>query len=608
MVKTLKTIYALLSPADRRRGAVVLALMFANASFALLGVGAILPFLTLAMDPAAVTRSTVLNWAYVNSGIQTIPDFLMVLGGVILALIVIMNVIAALELWADMRFVYGFAQSLSLRLMEQYLSRPYEFFLTRNTSELSKNVLSEIQELIGGVLKPGTVLLSRGVLALSLTILLIVIQPVITLSAMAVLGAAYLVVYSLINQRLVRLGRKRVETNSARYKVNAEAFGGLKEVKTLGREEFFLRRYDTVSRQHADHVTRSKVYPRLPLFLVESIAFGGFMAALLVLLGTGYEMTQVVPVLGFFAVAATRLLPGFQEILGSLANFRFNEHLLQKLHHELVEARVEPIRTVAADSLGPMPFVHRVRLEHIGFRYEGGSRDVIRDLTLEIPKNTSVALVGTTGAGKTTLVDIVLGLLAPHRGRVVVDDTPLQADNVIAWRRKVGYVPQDVFLTDDTIRRNIAFGLDDDRIDQGAVESAASVAHIHDFIVKELPHGYETVIGERGVRLSGGQRQRLGIARALYHDPEFLVLDEATSDIDNITEEYITEAIQNLAGRKTLLIVAHRLGTVKRCDRICVLDGGSIVAAGTFGELSATNAGFKRMIQGLRLEPVDATG
>lgn len=606
MLKTLRTIYALLSPKDRRRAGVVVALMLANACFALLGVGSILPFLTIAMDPAAVQQSQILNWAYVQSGLQTVPEFVMALGLVVLGLIVVMNVFAALELWVDMRFIYGFAQSLSLRLMGRYLSRPYEFFLTRNTADLSKNVLSEIQELVGGVLKPGTTLLSRGAVAVSLTVLLIVMQPLVMLSAMAVLGTAYAIVYAVINQRLARLGKLRVEANTARYKLNAEAFGGLKEIKTLGREAYFLQQYDAVSLKHADYVTKSKVYPRLPLFLVETIAFGGFMATFLILLASGYEMARVVPVLGFFAVAATRLLPSFQEILGSLANFRFNEHLLQKFHHDLLESHAESAPSVV--EVRSLPFERRVRLEGVGFRYESASTDVIRDLTLDIPKNSSVALVGTTGAGKTTLVDIVLGLLEPRSGRVLVDDTPLQADNVRAWRRRIGYVPQDVFLTDDTITRNIALGLFDHEIDLAAVERAASVAHIHDFIVKELPARYGTVIGERGIRFSGGQRQRLGIARALYNDPEFLVLDEATSDIDNITEEYITDAIQSLAGKKTLLVVAHRLGTVKRCDRICVLDNGEIIASGTFDELAASNPVFQRMIKGMHREPAAAIG
>jgi len=606
--KTLKTMYALLSPRDRRRAGLVLVLMLATASFALLGVGSILPFLTLAMDPTAVQRSSMLNWIYLRSGVETVPDFVMVLGVATLTLIVLMNVVAALALWIEMRFINGATHSISVRLLEQYLSRPYDFFLTQNTTDLSKNVLNEVDQLVGGVLRSATVLLSRGLVAAALITLLLLIQPMVTLAAMGALGILHAIGYSAIHRRLTVLGKKRLDTNTGRYKFVAEAFGGLKEVKTLGREAFFIDQYAGVSKKNSDYVTASRVYPRLPLFLIESLAFGGFMAGVLVLMASGNTMADVIPVLGLFAIAATRLLPGFQEILSSLASFRFNEHLLQKLYSDLVETRVETVTSQAAGPQVPLAFERHIRLEHVGFRYDGTDRNVIGDLTLEIPKNSSLALVGTTGAGKTTLVDIVLGLLVPTSGRVVVDDTVLGVDNASAWRRKIGYVPQDVFLTDDTIMRNIAFGLHDAQIDRAAVEKAASIAHIHDFIVSELPEGYATVVGERGVRLSGGQRQRLGIARALCHDPELLVLDEATSDIDNITEGHITEAIQNLAGKKTLLIVAHRLGTVKRCDRICVLDNGEIIASGTFDELAASNPVFQKMIQGMRREPAGAVG
>ena len=606
MGKTLRITYALLSPSLRRRAGVVLSLMIATACFEVLGVGSILPFLTVAMDPTAVQRNAVMNWAYESSGV-TLSDFILLIGVAILVLIVMMNGVAALALWTQKRFIYSFANALSTRLMERYLLWPYEAFLTRNTSELSKNVLNETYEVLSGILKPGTALLARGFVVISLVVLLIVLQPLITLLTMAVFGGAYVIVYSVIKHRLGRLGRKRVDVNTLRYKLNAEAFGGLKEVKALGREEFFVRRYAAVSTKYASYQATSKIYSQLPRFLIETLAFGGLMAGFVVLMATGYDMTDVVPLMGLFAFAATRLLPGFQEILAALASFRFNEHLLGKLHEDLVQDGGRS-RTPPTGEERTLVFECRVRLDHVRFRYPGSEKDVIRDLTLEIPKNSSVALVGTTGSGKTTIADITLGLLEPQQGSLVVDDMQVTANNVAAWRGKVGYVQQDVFLSDDTIARNIAFGIDDRVIDPAAVERAAAMAHIHEFIVNELPNGYGTVIGERGVRLSGGQRQRLGIARALYLDPELLVLDEATSDIDNITEECITEAIQSLARKKTLIVVAHRLATIRRCDRICVLDAGEIVASGTFDELAVDNRLFQRMIHGMRLESVDAIG
>jgi ATP-binding cassette, subfamily B, bacterial PglK len=234
-----------------------------------------------------------------------------------------------------------------------------------------------------------------------------------------------------------------------------------------------------------------------------------------------------------------------------------------------------------------------LRLNGVRFRYPDTTKDVIKDVSLEVPKNSSVAVVGMTGVGKTTLVDIIMGLLSPDDGTITVDDQQIKPENIIAWRKLIGYVPQEVFLSDDTVARNIAYAINDAEIDRAAVETAARIAHIHEFITSELPEAYETVIGERGVRLSGGQRQRLGIARALYHDPQVLVLDEATSDIDNVTEAHITDAIQSLAGTKTIVVVAHRLATIRRCDRIVLIEDGRIVASGTYDELLLTSVGFR---------------
>ena len=335
------------------------------------------------------------------------------------------------------------------------------------------------------------------------------------------------------------------------------------------------------------------------------MVFGAFTVSFIFLVGSGRSLSEVVPLMGFFAFAAIRLMPGFQGILSALAHFRFHEHMLFEIHSDLTQTDGrDRLLATPREQVPALRFDHHITVERVRFRYAGAGKDVIPDLTLEISKNSSVALVGSTGAGKTTIADIVLGLLAPQEGSVSVDGTPITAETVTAWRKNVGYVPQDVFLIDDTVTKNIAYGVDRKEIDREAVETAAKIAHIHEFIVSELPEGYDTVIGERGVRISGGQRQRLGIARALYHDPDVLVLDEATSDIDSITEAHITEAIQGLAGKKTLIIVAHRLATIRRCDRIFLLEAGEIVASGTYDELAGTNVEFQRMTHGVRVEAV----
>ncbi len=600
MLNVLKAVYELLSADERRRAAGVFVFMLGTAIFELLGVGSTLPFLTIAMDPDIVHRSETLSWVYTSLGFESLTNFIIFAGVVVLAIIVLTNLISALSVRAQMRFVYGVSHALSVRLMDRYLIKPYAYFLTHNTSELSKNVLAETSKLVMGVLKPGMSLLLKGIVAVAIVGLLFVVEPLITLFAMVVVGGTYALVYARIQGTLQRIGRKSVKANELRYKTNAEAFGGIKEVKTLGREGYFLREYESASSRYATYQATSQIYAQLPRYLIHTIAFGGFMVIFLFMIASGHDMSQIIPVMGFFAFAAIRLLPAFQEILGSLAQFRYHEHLLVKIHSDLLQERRRDYALARPrEDLPVLPFDHGFRLEGVRFRYPGTNKDVVWDLTLEIPKNSSVALVGTTGTGKTTVVDIILGLLVPDEGSLTVDGTKITAENVGRWQKRIGYVPQDIFLTDDTVAKNIAYGLDGGTIDREAVQKAARVAHIHDFILNELPHGYETVIGERGVRISGGQRQRLGIARALYHDPDVIVLDEATSDIDNVTEAHITEAIQGLAGKKTLVIVAHRLATVRKCERICVVQGGGIVAQGTYNDLLNTSREFKE----LALEP-----
>lgn len=600
MLNVLKTVYELLSPYERRRAAGVFVLMLGTALFELLGVGSILPFLSIATDPDIVHRSETLNWLYTNLGFESLTNFIIFAGVVILAIIVLTNLIAALSVRAQMWFVYNVGHGLSVRLMDRYLAKPYAYFLTHNTSELSKNVLAETSKLVTGVLKPGASLLLKGIVVVAIVGLLFTVEPLITLFAMVVFGGTYALVYARIRKTLERIGRKSVKANQLRYKTNAEAFGGIKEVKTLGIERYFLQEYGNASLRYTSYQVTSQIYAQLPRYLIHTIAFGGFMGIFIFLIASGHDMSQVVPLMGFFAFAAVRLLPAFQEILGALAQFRYHEHLLRKIHSDLLQGqRLDRALARPRQDLPALPFDHGLALEGVRFRYPGTNKEIISDLTLEVPKNSSVALVGTTGAGKTTVVDIILGLLVPDEGFLTVDGTKITPENVAGWQKRIGYVPQDIFLTDDTVVKNIAYGIDDGQIDHDAVQRAACIAHIHDFIVNELTHGYETVIGERGVRISGGQRQRLGIARALYHNPDVLVLDEATSDIDNITEAHITEAIQRLAGKKTLIIVAHRLATVRKCERICVVLGGRIVAQGTYNDLLDSSRQFRE----LALEP-----
>jgi ABC-type bacteriocin/lantibiotic exporter with double-glycine peptidase domain len=566
--------------------------MLFTAFVELLGVGSILPFLSMAMDPDIVQRNQILHTLYVGLGFRTFENFLVFFGMAILVLFVVMNVVSAFATFAQIRFAYHVGHSISCRLMDAYLSKPYSYFLSHNTAELGENILAETANFVAGVLKPGGVLISRTITVAVVLVLLVILEPVVVLLTMVTLGGSYGVIYALIRGRLLRIGEKSLAANQARFKTTAEAFGGFKDIKTLGREAYFLQQYRAASSKYADCQVSKGMCQEGPRYVIHTLAFCGFMAAFVILIASGRTPAEVVPLMGFFAFAALRLLPGFQEILLSLGQFRFFRHLLFKFYADLVQD--VPVRGPQASAAGMnVSFNTALKLNGVRFRYPDTTKDVIKGVSLEVPKNSSIAVVGVTGCGKTTLVDIIMGLLSPHDGTVTVDDQQINPENVIAWRKLIGYVPQDVFLSDDTVARNIAYAINDAEIDGAAVETAARIAHIHEFITNELPEAYETVIGERGVRLSGGQRQRLGIARALYHDPQVLVLDEATSDIDNVTEAHITEAIQSLAGTKTIVVVAHRLATIRRCDRIVLIEDGRIVASGTYDELLTTSVGFR---------------
>lgn len=599
MRRVLKAVYDLLSADERRGAAGILVLMLVTSGFELLGVGSVLPFLRMATDPDLVHSSEVLSAAFVMLGFESVTSFIVFAGVAMIVLIVLMNAVSAVAMWTQLRFVYRVGHSISIRLMGRYLAQPYTYFLAHNTAELGKSILSDTDRIVGGVLKPGAALIARGAVIVAVIVLLVAVEPLITLSTIVVLGGTYAVVYALIRSKLQRIGKESVKANQSRFKTTAEAFGGVKEIKTLGRESYFLRQFRNAAWRLADYEAASRIYSVLPRYLIQAGAFGGFMLGFILLVAAGRDLNQFVPILGFFAFAALRLLPAFQEVLAALADFRFNEHLIFKVHADLVQQEQACPIDKPGDGVPALSFEHHLTLENVWYRYPGAEKDVLRGLTLTVPKNSSIALVGTTGAGKTTVADIILAHLVPQRGCLTVDGIPITLDNVVPWRRQVGYVPQEVFLLDDTIARNIAFGVEDPEIDRNAVEKAARIAHIHDYIVSGLPQGYETVVGERGIRLSGGERQRIGIARALYHDPAVLVLDEATSDIDNVTEAHIGEAIQGLGGRKTLIIIAHRLATIRACDPIFLIEGGEIVASGNYDELVAANTRFQRLARPL---------
>ncbi|MEX1109503.1 MAG: ABC transporter ATP-binding protein [Dongiaceae bacterium] len=591
-LELLRRCSALLAPRAQRQ---FLALCAAAAVAGLLeaaAVAAIVPFLAMLASPELAGSDARLARLIAWVGGQSQAETVARLGGAVLLILVVTNSFSSLATWLLLRFANRQGHALSLRLLASYLSQPYVFYLDRHTAELQKNVFGEVQRVTAGVLLPAAQIATRLAVVVFISALLVLVDPVMALVVAMALGGAYAALYAFARAALQRAGRISVEAGTQRARHAIEALTGAKEIKLLGREAEFLRRFEQPSLSWADAQTTAQAIGQLPRYAVETVAFGLILVLAIYLLGTGRGTDQILPLLGLYAFAGYRLMPALQQIFAGFASMRASHAALDAVLADLPRADSPPQKREAPGE--PIPVRNAIELVDVRYQYPGESAWTLQAVSLRIPKNASVALVGATGCGKTTVVDLLMGLLRPAGGSLRVDGTNIDDRNVRAWQRNIGHVPQQIFLCDDTIARNIALGLPDSKIDMARVETAAQLARLHEFVAS-LPGGYDTMVGERGVRLSGGQRQRIGIARALYSDPDLLVLDEATSALDNVTENAVFEALQGLAGRKTIVMVAHRLSTVRGCDLICVMEQGRIVERGRYEELMGSSQRFRKL-------------
>lgn len=592
MLSTARQALGLLDRKDRRRFFWLLFLSVLLAMLEIAGIGSIVPFigaLTSTSDsPAHPYLARLQHW----SGYEQEHEFLVFLGSCVIAAMTLRNVFFAFSNWLVALFTALCRRNLATRLLECYLSRPYAYFLTRNTNELRRNVFEESAQVIEGVLIPFTRIASSSCVALAILAMLFITNPSAAATAFFTLGGAYALIYWYTGSRVDKLGQLGHEYRQQAHRVGSEAFGGIKDLKLLKREALFIDSYRSISKRLTQVDMRRNAIGLIPRYAIETLAIAGVVVFILYMSQGGAALGKMLPVLALYLLAGYRLLPALQSIYSNLGYLRFNRVALQTLHDDLAE----PVQPVEDRSAGPtLGFEQAIDIRDVSFAYPQAQAEALRGVSLRIDKNTSVAFVGTTGAGKTTLVDMLMGLLRPNAGSILIDGVALTADNIGAWQRNIGYVPQHIWLSDDSITRNIAFGVPDEDIDHEAVRAAATAASLHDFIVKELGQGYDTVIGERGIRLSGGQRQRVGIARALYHRPSVLVLDEATSALDGATEKAIIEAVDTLSRKITVVLIAHRLNTVIDCDRIFVLERGCVVDDGNYATLLRDSSAFQRL-------------
>jgi ABC-type multidrug transport system fused ATPase/permease subunit len=597
MLTTYKRLWQLLTPLERRQTGLLLALILVMGLTQMAGVASVMPFMALAASPDAFGTRPLLAATYAFFGFSDTRQFLLFLGSLVFAGLLASIAAKALTNYALTRFVEMRSYSLSRKLMEGYLRQPYDWFLNRHSADLGKNILSEAEQLIHGALSPALYLVSEGVVVATLVGLLIAIEPRLAITVAVVLGGSYAAIYALLRNFLRRTGSERVSANHRRFEAVQEAFGSIKDVKAGGLEGMVLKRFDAPARRFAQTRAVETVANQMPRFAIEALAFGTLLAVMLYLLARPGGLQHFLPLLAAYAFTAYRLMPALQNFYGMLVQLRFAGPALEALHRDLAALSPQAGTRLPEERARPLGLSRSLALEGVTYTYPAGKKPAVRGVSLEICANTTVGLVGKTGSGKTTAVDVILGLLRPRQGTLRVDDAPITADNLRAWQATIGYVPQHVYLADASVAANIAFGVPPDRVDHGAVERAARTANLHEFVTQDLPRGYATTVGERGVRLSGGQKQRIGIARALYHDPDLLVLDEATSALDNLTEQAVMEAVHNLGSRKTVIVIAHRLSTVRDCDTIVLLEDGRIAAQGRFADLASREDAFRAMLE-----------
>jgi ABC-type multidrug transport system fused ATPase/permease subunit len=581
----------LLQSKDRKALFRLMVLTGTTAILETIGVAAVLPFLSLAANPDAAMTAPSLRWLAGVTNAASTRELLLVFGIGVLFLLLLSSSLSALASWAMVRFAHRQGQRLTIKLLASYMAQPYVFFLDRNSARLVKTLFTDTSRVTQYVLVPCLQIASRAFSALFMTVLLFIVEPVLAMLIVGVLGGAYAVAYLLVRGTIVRAGRTSLDAAAERATQAQQALGGIKEIKLIGGEHYFLRKVEEPSLAWSDAQAALQVLSAVPRYAIESLVFGAVLLVTVYFLWDSDQPTQILPMLALYAFAGLRLIPALQQIFASAANLRFS---IPALRTVLADLSHQP--ALAGYGAGErLRFDDSIEFINVSFRYPNAKEPQLSNISLRIRKHSTVAFVGTTGCGKTTLVDILMGLLSPTDGELRVDGIRIDDSTVRRWQIQIGHVAQQIFLADASIATNVAFGVDREAIDQRQVEAAARTANLHEFIKQGLPDGYETSVGERGIRLSGGQRQRVGIARALYRDPEVLVFDEATSALDAETEAAVMEAISALSGKKTIILIAHRISTVRRCETIHLMEHGQIVDSGSYEQLFARSRKFRQL-------------
>lgn len=574
----------------------LLLLMLVGALLETFVVGIIYPFISILKRPEVIHEHKVLHWIYEVISIRSTNRFIIWAAAGLILVYIFKNSYMIFLAYVQSRFIYNKQAVFSRRLFTSYLYKPYTFHLQRNTAELIYKINDSVSKLFGGFLFFSLMFIIEIMTTAFILGILILMKPLPTILTGVVLIMIIIVFYRMFRKKMGELGKTRQLHGEQMIQWVNQGLGGIKEVKILGREDFFIKEYEKNSLLYAGAERNFQVINQLPRSFLETTCIVGMLLVVVLTMGRNGEFQTIIPTLSLFAVAAFRIIPSMGRIFNAATQIRYHSYSLDAVCNDmtLLDKAVNLKTSSASHSEKVISFDKAIELKNVYYQYPNAKKSVLNDISLTIPKQYSVGLIGPSGAGKTTIIDVIVGLLMPTRGEVLIDGKGIK-DNLLNWQRTIGYIPQNIYLSDDTVRRNIAFGLADEKIDEDQVWSVLASAQLEGY-VKSLPAGLDTFIGERGIRLSGGQRQRIGIARALYHNPEVLIMDEGTASLDNETEWEIMQAVKNLSGKKTLIIVAHRLGTVKSCDRLYFIRDGEVIDYGRYEELFDKSQDFKAMV------------
>jgi ABC-type multidrug transport system fused ATPase/permease subunit len=596
LLRLLKKVISILDNKEKRFFYYLSIAFFFVALVETFGVVLIIPFIEIASNPEIINSNYQLNLINDFFQFSNTKNFILFLGISYFFYLIFSQAFKAVIMYFQLRYTFSLEASISKRLLESYLRQTYSWFLDKHSGDMGKGILSEVAETIHYSLNPLLAMISQLFLTIQLIVLIVLVNPIVALITLLFLLVLNLVIFNKVKNWIKLIGINKVMHNQRRYKTVVEAFGAIKEIKLSGIEKSYSNKFSSAASDFSTANSNVQIVSILPKYLLEALSFGFLILFILYNLNLGNNLTEVLPILSMFAFAALRLIPAFQQIFSSLNKINFSTKGLDDILYRLNENKNLEISKKTNDSL---QIKNKIEINDLNFIYPNSNRMALNKINLSILAGKKIGVVGSTGSGKTTLIDILLGLLKPTNGKISLDGKEISKLGLREWQNSIGYVPQNIFLSDKTIAENIAFGLSLEELDIERVKKVCEIASLNNFITEELDQSYFTEVGERGVRLSGGQRQRIGIARALYHNPSLLVLDEATSALDNLTEKIIIESIANHSKNITTIVIAHRLNTIKNCDCIYYLEKGEVKSHGTYEELTLKSKEFKKLTTSL---------